>query len=112
MFARKHLAFQDLQRQRILYEPLDRAPQWPRSVCWVVALAEQQRLSRGREFERDLPLCKQSFDALEKQAHNSAELLLPQRIENHNFINAINELRPERGAQRFHRFLPRALRIL
>src|ERR1039457_1582871 len=44
-----HLAAEDLQRQRILNQPLDGSLHRPRTVRRVVPLAEKQRLCRGRE---------------------------------------------------------------
>src|SRR5690349_17404018 len=39
--AGKHRAFENLQRQRILDQPLDRAAKRPRPVRWVIALAQE-----------------------------------------------------------------------
>src|SRR6266446_8405959 len=111
MIAGEHLAVQDLQRQRILHQSLNRASQRPGAVCWVVTFAHQQLLRRGREFKRDLAFRQQLFHSAQQQLHDALELLFAQRIEDHNFIDAIDELRAERGAQRFHRLFPSALGI-
>ncbi len=47
----------------------------------------------------------------QQQVHDALELLLAQRIEDHNLIDTVDELWPERGAQRVHCFSSGALGI-
>src|SRR5579864_414781 len=54
MIAMQHLAFQDLQRQRVLDQPLDRPLQRTRSIGPVIAFQEQQLLGWLRKFDGDL----------------------------------------------------------
>jgi hypothetical protein len=47
------LALQELERQRVLDQPLDGAPERPRAVDGVVALTREQILGRRRQRQRD-----------------------------------------------------------
>src|SRR5262249_8004535 len=53
-------AIQNLQRERILYQFLDRALQRPGTEVRVVALSEQQILRRIRQLDRNLAIGQQS----------------------------------------------------
>src|SRR5713226_9765068 len=55
MISGQHLAFQDLQRQRILNEPLNGSAQRPRPIRRIVAFAQQQLSRRRRQLQRNLP---------------------------------------------------------
>src|SRR5579859_555182 len=76
MISRQNLAFQNLHRERILNHPLNRPPQRPRTVRWVVAFTEQEFIRSRRQCQRNLALCEKSVDTLEQQPHDSPELFL------------------------------------
>src|SRR5208283_4236698 len=111
MIARQDGAFQNLHRQGILNEALNGPPQRPRSVCRIEAFVKQQFDRWTRQLKSDLAFRKQLLYIFQQQHHNPFELLLAKRVENHDFVNAVEELRPERRAQRFHGFLASPLRI-
>src|SRR5579872_56850 len=65
LVARLHLAVEDLERQRVLNQPLDRTLHRARSICRVVAFAKQKRLCCGREGKAHLFL----GDTLHERCH-------------------------------------------
>src|SRR5258707_15487072 len=111
VIARQNLAFEDLQRQRILNHALNSAPQRPRAVSRVVAFAQENFLCRSSKFQRDVAFGEKRFDALEKQADNAFQLFLAKRIKDHDLIDPVDEFRTKRRTQRFHRSVPGTLRV-
>src|SRR5437870_586534 len=91
VIARQNLAFEDLQRQRILNETLNRAPQRPRAVSRVVAFAQENFLCRSSEFQCDVAFGEKRFDALKEQVDDTFQLFLAERIKDHNLIDPIDE---------------------
>src|SRR5713226_9608738 len=51
------------------------------------------------------------YDASEQKLDNALQLFLSKRIVDHDIIDPVDKLRPERRAQRFHRFFAGALGI-
>ncbi len=70
MIAREHRALQNLQRQRILNQPLDCPPQRPCSIRGIVTFAEKKLLRCGRQFNRDLAFREQLLDILQQQVND------------------------------------------
>ncbi len=54
MIAMQYFAFQDLQRQGILNQPLDGPFQRTRTISPIIAFQEQQLLGRLRKLNGDL----------------------------------------------------------
>src|SRR5256885_2837726 len=54
--AWQYLSLENLHCQRILNETLDGAPQWPRAIGRVIALAHEQLLGGRAQFQGDLSL--------------------------------------------------------
>ena len=104
-------AFENLQRQRVLYQPLNRPAERPRAVCGIVPFTQEQLFGRVRHFYADAAFGQEFLDAAKQQVHDSLELFLAQRIEDHDFINTVEKLRTERRAQRLHGLLARSFRI-
>src|SRR5271170_911859 len=112
IIARMHFAIEDLHRQRILYQSLDRALHRPRAVRRVVALGKEQGLRRRRQMQRNLSFGQPLHQVLHLQVNDVLDLVLAQRTEQHNIINAIQKFRTEDFPQRRHGLLARLLRLL
>src|SRR5262249_60178303 len=90
--ARAELAVEDFQRERVLYHSLDRALERPRAVNGVVAPFGQQRFRRVGDLDRNLPIRQQALEALELDLDDVLDLLAPERIEDHDLVDAVQEL--------------------
>src|SRR6202011_3330152 len=112
MIPRENLAFEDLQRERILHHPLDGAPQRPRAIRRVVSVTKEYFLGCGCKFQSDVALLEKFFHVFKQQGNDAFELFFAKRIKDHNFIDAIDEFGTEGRAQSFHRFLASKLGIL
>src|ERR1051326_6640388 len=95
MVAMQYLAFQDLHRQRVLNQPLDRPLQGTRAIRTVVALDEQQLLRLRRELDGDLALSQKLAQIVQPQLDDMRQLLLAQRLEHNDVVNSVQELRTE-----------------
>src|SRR5579863_4826265 len=89
--ARADFALEHLQSERILNQALDCPLHRPRAVRWIVAFAEEQRLCRGSEFHFHLPLSEPLHQVLQLQVNDAFDLLLPERMEDHDVVNAVQE---------------------
>src|SRR5208337_1340236 len=109
LLAGTHLAIQDFERQRVLNQALDGALQRARAELRIVTLAEQQLLRFRRQFNLDLALSQNLPQVLELKVDDLFDLLLAERVEDHDLVHAIDELRPEvleqRGVDSLAQFL-------
>ena len=62
--------------------------------------SESRSTAARRELERDLALGEPRADLLELQLDDLADLLERERVEHHDVVDAVEELGPERRAQR------------
>ena len=92
-------SLEQLERERVLDEPLDRALQRPRPERGIPALLGEELLRLVGDLELDAPLGKPLAQARELQLDDVRELLLRQRLERHDLVDAVQELRPEPVAQ-------------
>ncbi len=92
-------AIEQCQGQRILHHPLDRALQRPRTEGRVVAVANQHFLRLGGQREAQLSRPEHRIQLDQLQIDDLRDLLLAQGPEDHDVIDAIEELRPELLAQ-------------
>src|SRR6266699_2953862 len=56
-------AFENLQRQRVLYQPLNRAAERPRAVGGIVPFTQEQLFGRVRHFYADAAFGQEFLDA-------------------------------------------------
>src|ERR1700733_8284718 len=87
--------------------PFDRALQVTSSVFGIGALVQQETLYLGGAVEHKLIGCGSHQDALLYHAEFDVEDLLkvlrPQRLEGHNFVDAVHELWRELATGSFDR---------
>src|SRR5271170_1275587 len=112
IIAGMHFAIENLHRQRILYQSLDRPLHRPRPVRRVVAFGKEQGLRRGRQVQGNLSFGQPLHQVLHLQVNDVLDLILPKRTEQHDIINPVQEFRTENLPQRRHGLLARLLRIL
>src|ERR1700677_492652 len=85
-------------RQRVLHPFLDHALQGARAVGRIVPLVGQPLPRLGVEAERVLTVLEQPVQALELYVDDLAHVLAPEAMEEDDFIDAVQELRPEMAA--------------
>jgi hypothetical protein len=78
---------------------LDRALERPGAVGGVPTLLGEQLLRLVRDLELDPPLGKPLAQTPELELDDLGELLAGQRLEHHDLVHAVQELRPEPVAQ-------------
>src|SRR5215216_627984 len=89
------LALEHLERQRVQHAALDRALERAGAVDRVVALLDEQVLGGVGELERDLALAQAAHEAGELDLDDLAQLLLRERVEDDDLVDAVDELRRE-----------------
>src|ERR1700677_3525597 len=109
--AGTHLTVENLQRQRILNQPLDNAFHGTRAVGRIVAFAEEQRLSRSGQLQCDLLFSHLLHHAFHLQVDDALDLIFAERSEHHNVVDAVQKLRTEKFAQRAHGLLAGLFRV-
>src|SRR5262245_48566037 len=100
--AGAEIAAQDTLCERILQLLLNRALQRPRPVDRIEARLREAIACGGVEHEADLPLGEPALQILELNVDDLADVLLLERMEHHNVVDAIDELRAEVLADDFH----------
>ncbi len=93
--AGNHFAVEQLHGERVLDEPLDGALQRPRSELRIVALAEEQFVSFLRQRDLDLALGEEPAEVLKLQVDDLLDFRFAEGVEDHDFIDAVQELRAE-----------------
>src|SRR5688572_20235353 len=101
VLARLDAAFEDLQRQRIRKQLLNRALQRPRAKRRIVALAEERFPRSRRKLQRDLAVHQVPPQRFELNIDNAFDLFLAEALEDDDVVDAVQELRFEMRAQRF-----------
>src|SRR5690606_39662342 len=72
-------ALQDLERERILHEPLDRTLERPCTERRVVALLRDELAGGRRDLQRDLAAGEETLHSPELDVHDALQLLPPER---------------------------------
>ena len=102
MVAMPHRAVEDLHGERVLHQPLDRALQRTRSIRAVVAGFED-RLARGCVSSMVILRSASSFSrSARRRSMMCGQLLFAERMEDHDVVDAVEELRTEVLAQHTH----------
>ena len=96
------LALEQLQRERVLDQPLDRALERPRAERRVVAFASEKRPGRVRDLELDPPRREPAAEVSELDIHDPRDLLAPKRGEDHDLVDPVQELRSKGVSQLLH----------
>ena len=107
--AALELSFQQRQRQRVLQVLLDRPLERPRAVGRVVARLGQEVARPVGEAQRQPALGQHPVEPAQLDLHDLAQVGPRQAVERHDLVDAVQELRRERLAQRVQRTL-RSLR--
>src|SRR5277367_1350528 len=110
--ARLHLAVEDFQRQRILNQPLNCALHRTSAVRRLVSFTEEQRFRRGGQSENDLLFRHSLHERTHLQVNNTLDLVLAERAEHDDVVDAVQKLGTESFPQCGHGLLARLLRIL
>src|SRR5580693_7849294 len=95
LVAGQNSPFEDLQSQRILNQALNRATKRACAIGRIVTFAQEQLLGCRSELQRDLAFGEQLVDALEHEIDDALQLLFAERIEDHDFVDAVDEFGPE-----------------
>ena len=95
----RELAHQNLLRQRILDELLDRPLERPRAILLVVAVLHQEVGRRLGEAERELLLRQPLANVLEQHADDLRDVLAAERMEDDDVVETVQELRVEHVLQ-------------
>src|SRR5438445_8887640 len=96
------LAGEHLMRQRIDDEALDSPFDRTRPVDRVESFLRDERLRVVGEIERDLPLGEPLGEDLRLLLDDLHELLRHEILEDHDLVDAVQELRPELTAEGIH----------
>ena len=99
--AVQHFAIEDLDSERILHEFLQRAFERARAIRAVVAREQELVLRALGHLKRDAAVREQVLHIFKPQADDVRELLFVQRAEQHDVIDAVQELRAEVLLQHF-----------
>src|SRR5579884_4238803 len=94
-----HLAREDLPPERRFDLTLDRALERTRAVRRLVAAAHEVRLRIVGDLQRDPPVAQPFADAVELDLDDLLELVLRQRVEDDDLVDAVEKLRTEALAQ-------------
>src|SRR5438093_9499864 len=105
--ALDEMAFEHPQRQRIKYQALNGALERPRAVGGIVALADEQLLRFLGEPDVDLPLFEALHQPGDLDVDDLLQVLAAERMEEDDFVDAIEELGPEVIAQGVHHLAAR-----
>src|SRR5882724_2694413 len=109
--AGEDFPLQDFHRQRVLDQALNGATQRTRTVGRIIAFTKDQFLRRGSEHQSDFALFEQLVHALEEQINDAHQLIFTQRVEDDDFVDAVDELGAEGLTQCLQGFLASLLRI-
>src|SRR5690242_13036310 len=101
MFAGLDFALQDLERERIGEQFLNRALQRSRSERRIVTLLEQSVATGRCEFQRDLSICKMFTQHAQLDIDDFGELFLAKALEDNDVVDAVQELGLEVRPQLF-----------
>src|SRR5439155_19840555 len=80
--------------------PLDRALEGSGAIDRVVALVGQQLLGRIRQLQHEVALGQAPAQPTELVFHDPPDLLAREAVEDHDYVDAVEEFGPEVGAQR------------
>src|SRR5882724_8277576 len=106
------LVLENLERQRVLDQPLDRPLERPRPERRVVALAGDDRFRGLGDLEPDAPGGQAPTQVLELDVDDTLDLLPAERREDHDLVDPVEELRTQRVAQLLHQERPHLLGLL
>src|SRR5690606_17464584 len=95
----RELAFEQPDRERVLHQPLDRPLEWPRAERGIVPLAGDEVEGLVGEAHRDPALREHAAHTLQLQPDDLVQLLLAERVEHDDVVDAVQELRPEMPPQ-------------
>src|SRR5262245_61217913 len=90
-----HLALQDSPAERRLDLPLNRAFERSRAVIRVIAGAHQMLFGGAGQLDLDVSLGESMAKSIELNLHNHLQVFLRERVEDDDFIHAVEKLRPE-----------------
>src|SRR5208337_2603383 len=110
--AVEDFAVENLERQRILHQFLNRALQGARAEVRVVALGEQQVFGGVGQLERNFAVGEQAADVFQAQLDDVDQLFLAERAEDDDVVDAVQELRLELCVQRIQNLLRGFLELL
>src|SRR5688572_31750681 len=94
VIAFAELAFEHPHRQRIEDTALDGALQRPRAVHRIVAFRHEERLGRLAQVDVDLPFLETLEQAADLDVDDRLHVLQAERVEEDDFVDAVEELRP------------------
>src|SRR5687768_2578905 len=100
--SRQELARENGLRQRVFHLLLDGALERPRAVHRVVSRFAQPIERRIVEHEREIAIEQAAFQVHELDVDDGADLLLSERMENADVVDAVDELRTEVLLDDFH----------
>src|SRR5437667_6733118 len=104
------IAFEDTKRQRIQHTLLNRALEWARAVRGVVTLADEVFLRAVGQDNMDFALLEPLHESGQLDVDDSLHVLAAERMEEDDFVDAVQELRTEVLAQRDHHRAPGSFR--
>src|SRR5215510_9021566 len=81
-----HLALEQLERERILHQPLDGSLERPRAERRIVALAPEEAPGRVRHVQLDPPRREAATEMAELDVDDPRDLVASQRREDHHLV--------------------------
>src|SRR5688572_7009153 len=93
-------AIEDAQSQRIQQPPLQGTLERTRPIHWIIPLTDEEVFRRVTELDRDFAVTQPLEQAAQLDFDDLANVFLLERVEEHDFVDAVDELRPEMGPQR------------
>ena len=90
-----HFTVENLQRERILNQPLDSAFHGTGAIGRIVAFAEQQSFRGRSESQSDLSFGEYLHQVFQLQFDDPLDLFLTQGLEENDIVDAVQELGTE-----------------
>src|SRR3982751_4960802 len=95
MIALGEASLQNRQRKRVLQQPLDCALEGTSTKRGIVSLGGENFPRLGRELKGQLAISKELLQTLQLQIDDVLNVLLTQRMEDDDVVDAIEELGTE-----------------
>src|SRR5882757_9809964 len=112
VIAVEHLSAEDTHSQRVLHKALDSAFERASTVGPVVPGGEDKVTCLGRNLQRDLSICKETFEILEPQVDDVRQLIFSKWVEDDDIVDTVEELRTELLTQLIHHTTPRLFKAI
>src|SRR5687768_17467033 len=92
-------AVEHAQGKRIEQPPLQGTLERARPIDWIITLADEEVFRCFAQLDRDFPVAEAFQQPAQLNFDNVLDVFLLERVEEHDFVDAVDELRAEVRAQ-------------